>query len=105
MTRLWYTDLRSGAGRFARMDAARTVLNRPDLPLIARAAAFALVVTLTLVALLVIIPLVVFAGLVFLVSLGYLKARRFFGRMFGRALPANEGRENVRVRLPGEIPE
>jgi hypothetical protein len=53
----------------------------------------------------VIIPLVVFAGLVFLVSLGYLKARRFFGRMFGRALPANEGRENVRVRLPGEIPE
>jgi hypothetical protein len=69
--------------------------------LIVRAAAFALLLTLALVAVLLIIPLVVVAGVIFLASLGYMKARRFIGALFA-AIPRDDGRRNVRVRLPAE---
>lgn len=104
MSRVWFTDLRSGAGRFVRMDSARASFQRNDAPLIVRAASFAIILTLTILALLIIIPIVLFAGLFFLVAFGVMKVRRFFIGLFN-ALPRDDGRRNVRVRLPAESPD
>jgi hypothetical protein len=101
----WFTDLRSGATRFVRVDGARAVLSREDTPLILRAALFAITLTLVVLSLLIIVPLVAFAGIVFVASLGFLKIRRFFSGLWSRSLPRDDGRENVRVRLPAEQSE
>lgn len=106
MATVWYTNLRSGAGRFVRMDSARSALLGSDMPLIARAAAFAAFATLLVLALLIIVPLVVFGGVVFLASLGVMRVRSFLARAFG-SLPRHDAdeRRNVRVRLPSESSE
>jgi hypothetical protein len=99
VTRDWFKEFGSGAGRFIRIEKARGAVPGVDSPLIVRAAAFALLLTIALLAALIIIPLVVFAGVIFLASLGYMKVRRFIGNLFA-ALPRDDGRRNVRVRLP-----
>lgn len=104
MSGVWYTDLRSNAGRFVRLDAVRSAFAQAGTPLVVRAAAFAIAFTLVVLAALVIIPIIVFAGVIFLASMGYMKVRRFFGRAVS-SLPRDDGRRNVRVRLPASDTE
>lgn len=105
MTRVSITDLSSVAGRYVRMDGVRASFNRPGASLLGRAVGIAFALTLALVALVVMVPLVLLVAAFFLVTLVVLQVRRLVGRWFGRVLPRNDGRRNVRVRLPSEAAE
>jgi hypothetical protein len=105
MTRMWMTDLRSSAGQYVRMDAARAAFAQPGASLFSRAIGLALALTMAVVALVVIVPLLVLAGVLFLCVFAYLQIKRLVGGMLGRVLPRSDGRQNVRVRLPSETAE
>jgi hypothetical protein len=97
----WFNTARSSAVRFVRMDGARTVLLRPNISPLAKAAAFAVLFTLIALSLLIIIPLMVFIFVVFLASFAVLKIRDLLASAF-HILPRRDGRDNVRVRLPAD---
>lgn len=87
------------------MDGVRASVNRPGASLFGRAVGIALALTFALLALVVIIPLVIVVGAFLLVTLVVLQVRRVVGGWFGRVLPRDDGRRNVRVRLPSEAAE
>jgi hypothetical protein len=97
----WRATARSSVKRLQSGIIQAAVLS-PGASVFARAVFFTIVLVLLAIAALIIIPVVFFAGLVFLLVFAALKVRQLVARAAGVLLPRDDGRRNVRVRLPAE---
>lgn len=93
-------NMRASAGRF-RAGVGQAASLRPGQSILARAVSLTVILVVLAISLVIIVPIVVLAGIVFLGVLAVLKVRQLLGNAFS-ILPRDDGRRNVRVRLPAE---
>lgn len=96
----WFANVGPTITRFRSTVGQATVMT-PGSSIFARAIAIFIIVLLVAISLVIIVPLLVIAGIFILVIAAVLKARQLIGRALN-LFPRNDGRRNVRVRLPAE---